>query len=182
LEGPITDQLQLHAEFGGYFSGNGHDGFLWLLSLRHQAGPYTEESLTFSRSLNAFYDEVIQGVGYNIRQVFGPKIIGEAFIWANNVYDLNGNTGYSYDELRTGVRFSIRAGPRTTFKLTGTYALIETDRGNSSTWTGLAEVDHYFTDTLLGRLIYQYQQNDSAFFNDSYYENLIYLSLTKYFN
>ena len=44
LDGPITDQLQLHAEIG-YYLGNHRDALLWGISLRHQAGPYTEESL-----------------------------------------------------------------------------------------------------------------------------------------
>lgn len=180
VDGPITDQLQLHAEFGGYFS-NGEYGLLGSLSLRHQAGPYTQQTLFIGRSLNSFYDQIDEGIGYNIRQILGPKIALDAFILATNIYYLNG-VGSSYREYRTGLRFSIVAGPRTNFILTGTYSLLEYESGQSNTWTGLAEVSHYFTDTLRARLVYQYQQNDSDFFNDNYYENLVFFSLEKYFN
>ena len=180
VDGPITDQLQFHGEVGWYF-GDRSDAFLWLVSLRHQAGPHTEQSIFYGRAVNSFYDELNETAGYNIRQVLGPKVVADAFILHNKVTALL-DDGFSYSEYRTGLRFSIVAGPRTNFILTGTYALVESDQGQSNTWTGLAQVSHYFTDTFLGRLVYQYQQNDSDFFDDNYYENLVFLSLTKYFN
>lgn len=180
IDGPITDQLQLHAEVGYYF-GNGEYGLLGQLVLRHQAGPYTQQTLYLGRSLNSFYDQINEGIGYNIRQIIGPKITGNAFILYGNTYNLDG-IGSSYKELRTGLRFSIIAGPRTNFILTGTYSVLDYEAGQTRTWTGLAQVQHYFTDTFLARLAYQYQQNDSDFFDQSYYENLVFFSLAKYFN
>ena len=180
VDGPITDQLQLHAELG-YFWGNNEDAFLWGVSLRHQAGPYTEESLFFGRAVNSFHDEINEVAGYSIRQILGPKVTADAYILRDDIRALNSD-GFSRVEYRTGLRFSIAAGPRTNVILTGTYALVESAGGQSTTQTGRVEISHYFTDTFLARLIYQYQQNDSDFQNQSYYENLIYFSLTKYFN
>lgn len=180
IDGPITDQLLLHAEVGYYF-GNGEHGLLGLVSLRHQAGPYTQQSFFFGRSLNTFYDQVEEGIGYNIRQIIGPKVGADAFVLYNNIYNLDGE-GPSYKEFRTGLRFSIVAGPRTNFILTGTYSVLDYEAGQSRTWTGLAQVTHYFTNTLLARLAYQYQQNDSDFFDRSYYENVVFFSLAKYFH
>ncbi len=180
VDGPITDQLQLHAEVG-YFFGNSENAFLWGVSLRHQAGPYTEESVFFRRAVSTFHDEINDIVGYNIRQIIGPKLIADAFFLRDDIHDLSGE-GFSRVEYRTGVQFSIHAGPRTNFILTGTYALVDSEGGKSNTLTGRVETTHYFTDSFLARLIYQYQENDSDFGNQSYYENLIYISLTKYFN
>ena len=180
LDGPITDQLQLHAEIG-YFFGNNGDAYLWGISLRHQAGPYTEETLFFGRAVNSFHDEINEVAGYSIRQILGPKVIADAYILRDDIHALT-NDGFSRVEYRAGLRFSIAAGPRTNVILTGTYALVESAGGQSTTQTGRVEISHYFTDTFLARLIYQYQQNDSDFRNQSYYENLIYFSLTKYFN
>jgi hypothetical protein len=180
VDGPITNQMQFHGEVGWYF-GDDEDAFLWLVSLRHQLGPYTEQSIFYGRTVNSFYDQLNEAWGYNIRQIIGPKLIADAFVLHNNVEDLL-DDGFSYREWRTGVRLSIIAGPKTNFILTGTYSLVDSDEGQSHTWTGLASVSHYFTETFLGRLVYQYQQNDSDIFDDSYYENLIYVSLTKYFN
>ncbi len=181
VDGPVTDQLQLHAEIGYYFGNNSHDGLLWGFSLRHQAGPYTEESLVFSRTLSYFHDEISTIIGYNIRQILGPKVIADAFFLHNDIQDLSGD-GFSRLEYRTGLRFLLTAGPRTTVTMTGTYALVDDDGRQSNTLTGRAEIAHYFTDTFLARLLYQYQEHDSDFRNQSYYENLIYFSLTKYFN
>jgi len=180
VDGPITNQLQLHAGIGYYF-GNDQDSLLWRVLLRHQAGPYTEESLYYGRTINGFHDEINEAVGYNIRQIIGPKVVANAFVSRNDVRDLTGD-GFSRVEYRAGLQFSIAAGPRTQIRLTGTYARQEADSRQAITLTGLAGISHYFTDTFLARLIYQHQVHDSDFGDDSYYENLVYLSLTKYFN
>lgn len=180
VDGPITDQLHLHAEIGYYF-GNNQDSLIWRVRLQHQAGPYTEQSLFFGRTVSRFQDEIHEDIGYSIRQILGPKIIAEAFILRDDIHDLSG-VGFSRTEYRTGLNFQIQAGPRTQIRLTGTGALVESNAGGYTEWTGFAEVNHYFTDTFLARLLYQYQQRDSDFRGDSYYENLVYFSLTKYFN
>ena len=183
VDGPITDQLQLHADVG-YFFGENQDSLLWAVNLRHQAGPYTEESLYFGRSVSSFHDEISEVLGYNIRQILGPRIVANAFFSRNNVRNLTGRREdqFSRVEYRTGLRIAIVAGPRTNFSLTGTYGVSESDDSHFTTLTGLAEVSHRFTDTFVARLLYQYQEHDSDFREDSYYENLVYLSLTKYFN
>ena len=180
VEGPITDQLQLRAEIGYYF-GNNQDSLLWQVNLQHQAGPYTKESLYFGRAVNGFNDEIHEVIGYNIHQILGPKITANAFISRDDVRDLSGE-GFSHTEYRTGLNIQIQAGPRTQISLTGTSALAESDGGAYTAWTGLAQISHSFTDTFLSRLSYQYQQRNSDFGSNSYYENLIYCSLTKYFN
>lgn len=180
VDGPITDQLQLHAEIGHYFGPN-QESLLWGIILRHQAGPYTEQSVYFRRYLSGFHDEIRESLGYNIRQILGPKMVAHAFISRDDVRDLSGD-GFSRTETRTGLSLWINASPRTQFKLTGTGTITESEDGEYKTWTGLGEVSHYFTDTFLARLLYQYQQRDSDFRGDNYYENLVYFSLTKYFN
>ena len=76
----------------------------------------------------------------------------------------------------------IRAGPRTQFTLVGTASRVESENRDYRTLTGLAQVSHFFTDTFLARLLYQYQQRESDFQDDNYYENLVFFSLTKFFN
>ena len=180
FDGPITDQLQLNAETGYYF-GNERDSLLWRVGLRHQAGPYTQQSLYFFRSLSGFHDEVHEGIGYNIRQVLGPKVVANAFVSRSSIDSLESD-GFARTEYRTGLNFAIAAGPKTTINLTGTYTLLDSEGGQSETWTSLAQASHYITDTFLARLMYQYQRHGSDFRNDSYYENLIFFSLTTYFN
>ena len=180
LAGPITDQLHFHGEVG-YFFGDDRNRFLWALRVDHQAGPYTDESIYYRRSVSDFNDEISEAYGYNIRQILGPKIVADAFISRSNIEALRSG-GFSRTETRTGVRLRIHAGPRTEITLAGTGALVSADEGDYRLLTARAEVSHNFTDTLRARLAYQYQQRDSDFRGDDYYENLIYFSLSRYFN
>ena len=88
------------------------------------------------------------------------------------------------DEYRVGLRLQYQLGPRTSLSAAGIYANIVHDPfndANSDTWTARLDLVHRFSDTIYGRLLYQYQVRDSTAPNDSYYENLVYLSLTKFF-
>jgi len=180
IDGPITNQLQLHAELGSYFYSD-QNTFLWRVLLTHQAGPYTQESLYFGRSVSAFQDQTNEIVGYNIRQVIGPKVILNGLVSRNNVVDLIG-TSLSRVEYRAGANIQIQAGPRTRITLTGFATLANSDPGYYNTWTSIAEIDHFFTDTFQVQLLTQYQQRLSDYLFNNYTENLFYLSFTKYFN
>lgn len=180
IAGPITDQLQFHGE-AGYFFGNNVGRFLWGLRLQHQAGPYTDQSLFYRRAVNDFNDEISEFYGYNIHQILGPKVIADGFISRANVEALR-RDGFSRTENRAGVRIRILAGPRTNITLSGIGADVSSNQIDFRLWTGRVDISHFFTDTLLARLSYQYQQRDSDFPGDSYEENLIYFGLSKYFN
>ncbi len=181
IAGPITDQLHFRGEFGHYWSAYGDDGTLWTAILHHTAGPYTTEELFCTRSLSSFNEEVRESIGYRISQVFGPKLTGDAFIIRSKIEDLRGDNP-DRTELRTGVRLLLTAGPKTSVSLSGIYGRSDSDIERIETWTGRLEIGYNFTDTLLARLAYQYRQYDSNIIEASYYENLVVLSLTKYFH
>jgi hypothetical protein len=180
INGPITEHMNLHADVG-YFFGNTRSGLLWGLGLQHQAGPYTEHSLYYRRTVNDFADEFSETFGYNIRQILGPKVVAEAFISHGDVHALRAD-GFSRSVDQAGMRVSINAGPRTQINLSGVATKVHSGDGDYRLLSGLLGVNHHFTDTFLARLNYQYQQRDSDFRGDSYYENLIYFGLSKYFN
>jgi hypothetical protein len=178
VAGPITEQLDFRAEAGYYYGGFGQEGGLWLVELRHTAGPYTRESLTYARSFSYFHDEINEGVEYNIHQVLGPRLSGDAYLARYRVEDLLDDLR-TRDEWRAGLRLTLLAGPKTTVRLTGEYALIDPDE--TEAWTGRVEIGYKFSDTISAQFLYQYQQSSSAFSGFNYKENLFYLSLTKYF-
>ena len=180
INGPITEHMNLHADVG-YFFGNARSGLLWGLGLQHQAGPYTEHSLYYRRTQSDFADEISESFGYNIRQIVGPKVVAEAFVSHGDVQALRAD-GFSRTVDQTGMRISINAGPRTQINLSGVATKVHSGDGDYRLLSGLLGVNHHFTDTFLARLNYQYQQRDSDFRGDSYYENLIYFGLSKYFN
>ncbi|MEI9896288.1 MAG: hypothetical protein WDN28_21100 [Chthoniobacter sp.] len=79
---------------------------------------------------------------------------------------------------RFGIRLNWDVGPKTSVQLTGQY---DSSDDGTQQWLGRVDVGYNITNTLLLHLVYQYQQSDSDFFGLNYRENLMFLSLTKYF-
>ena len=181
IDGPITNQIHLHAEGGYYFGREDDSGYLWNVSLNHVVGPYTQQSLIYARTFDSFHEEISQGVGYNLRQILGPKLSADAYVYDLTVEDSTGSDfeRNSREEFRAGVRLTLTAGPKTTVRLSGNYSLIDPD--HTETWTGRFDIGYNFTDTLLAHFLYQYQQSTSRDENENYRENLMFLSVTKYF-
>ncbi len=179
--GPITDQLYLFAEVGYYTGGQAGNGGLWRVQLDHTAGPYTQQSLIYARTFNYFHDEVDELVGYNLRQILGPRLYFDGYAYrvrAQEFFD-DSSEDSTRNEWRLGVRFTYNIGPKTTLRLTGQYASIDPD--NTEAWTGRLELGYNFTDTLLLHFAYQHQKSTSDNVSFNYTENLFFLSLTKYF-
>jgi hypothetical protein len=181
VSGPITNQLWLRAEAGYYTGGLGNNGALWDVQLTHVAGPYTQESLSYVRQFNYFHDEIVEGVGYNVQQILGPKLTLNAFLYRLSIQELGVDSdNFTRDETLAALSLTYAMGPKTTFRATAEYATIDPDQ--TTAWTGRMELGYNFTDTLLLHLLYQYQKSSSSLnFNQNYTENLFFLSLTKYF-
>lgn len=185
VTGPITDQLQLVAEGGYFIGGLQESGGLWRLQLTHIAGPYTAESAFYAREFNNAHDEIDEILGYDIKQILGPKLEVDAFAYrVLEQFSYTDGAQASEEQLRLGLRLTYILGPKTTLRVTGEYGSAEpgsTDLGNSVWWTGRAELAYNFTNTLLLHFVYQYQQSRSEVIEENYKENLFFLSLTKYF-
>lgn len=177
--GPITDQMFLAAEVGYFTGGNGDNGMLWNVSLNHEVGPYTRQSLTYARDFNYFRDVINEGVGYNLQQILGPKLRAQFYVYRLRVEEFFDDTSTVDNEWLSGVQLTYEIGPKTTLRLTGEYA--KTDLDGREDWLGRADLAYNFTDTLLLQLSYQYRDTTIDIFDQRYTENLIFLSLTKYF-
>jgi hypothetical protein len=181
VSGPITDQLHLLAE-GGYYTGGiqNDSGALWHIELDHVAGPYTQESIIWAREFNYFNNEIDDVIGLNFYQILGPKLDMAAYAYrVLSEYSFGDGSQATSDQWRLGVRFDYNLGPKTWLRLFGQYA--SSNPGSIVWWSGRAQVDYLFSDTIRLQLIYQYQQNNSSFLGQNYKENLIFISLTKFF-
>jgi hypothetical protein len=181
LTGPVTDQLFLSASVGYYLSNTGHQGALWNLTLNHEAGPYTTESAEIIRSLNDFDDEVWTTDYYRITQTLGPTLFATLFADHSDTEELSsGLTNGSQDDL--GARITWLLGPKTSLSLSGIYTHQDFRDGVlSDTWTGRADFCRQITDTLIFRAIYQYQRYSENNADASYFENIVYLTLSQSF-
>lgn len=184
IEGPITDQLHFLGSVGAnYFSQTGSTNLIFNVDLQHQASPYLREALYAGRDISEFGDLLVTYVGVNAHQILGPKLALSVFVDYETLEDQLGVYSTTND-LRTGLRLEVHAGPRTQIELSGIFAKTlhdPTDDANETTWTGRFDMVHQFSETIYSHLIYQYQVRDSNHEDRSYYENLVFLSLTKYF-
>jgi hypothetical protein len=180
VRGPITDQLTLTSGLGYFLPSEGHGRLLWRLRLNHVAGPYTTQSLHFYRGISEFTDFITTRIGYRLYQTLGPRMNAQFFAH----YSILENTDDddSRELLQTGLRLYWHYSPRTKFKLSGVYTDRRSDTlfGSATWWTGRFEMRHNFTDSLTARLYYQFKQRNSERRGEDFYENLVFLSVTKY--
>jgi len=182
VTGPITEQLYFYGAAGYAFNLNSHDNMLWRLGLTHIAGPNTTERLFFGRSLSTFDQEIYTHATYSLSQVLGPSITGRFIAIAEKVEDLTGGRN-SYNNLWGGLRFTYFISPRTEVQAVGAYQYQYYTSYNQylNVWTGQIILNYHFSDIWMGRLLYQYQERNTDLPNNSYYENKVMLTFSRFF-
>lgn len=199
LRGPITDQLFMNIYAGKFFDGQtDQTETIAGLQLNHIAGPYTYESLFIGREINDVFatSEVVDRVTYNIHQVLGPKLFADAFASHETTKTVQENTQHR-EEFLTGIQLTLLPGPRTSARFSYIYNRITSDTSDflfsgedrfddeqdgESTYTEHTvrlTLSYRFTDTFFGRLTYQYRDVNANIEENSFYENLVILTLTK---
>jgi len=183
VEGPLTDQLYMKASAGYFWNNEGQQNALYRLQLRHQAGPNTTEYLEIARGLSYFDDEVITTEYYLISQVLGPTLGGFGFADHSQFQELV-NDGFSNrSQEDAGARLTWSIGPLTTLDLSGIYTHQDFDDGlTTDTWTGRVTLSRIVTDSIFFQAFYQFQHYNANESDRKYEENLVFLSLVKYFH
>jgi hypothetical protein len=183
LSGPINDQLFLYTDFGYYRSNTGQQGYLFSLELNHTAGEYTTEQLSIRRDLNDFDDEVITTEYYRITQVLGPTVSAVGFADHSTFNALANDQVVNRTQEDFGLGLTWVLGPLTNLQVQGVYARQDYDDNYSDeVWTARVNLSRTITDTLHMEALYQYQNYRANETDHSYYENLFYVSLVKYFH
>ncbi len=185
LEGPVTENLKFSGSVGYFLGGRtDRDRFIAGASVRHQIGPLTSQSLDYRREVTAPEQDLEQSYSYHLRQTLGPRLVADAFVSYATFEDLDGNnTGTT--ELRGGLLFTSFYSGRTTFRLGAVYSRVRYDNSNLGEWdrwSAAAQVRHRFSESWEAILSYQYQTRASTLLGDSYDENLVMFTLTRYFN
>jgi hypothetical protein len=175
IAGPITDQLNLFAYGGAYRSSQDRTSFVGGIRFRHIAGPYTRQSLGYVRDVDEFEDEIHDSLYYTLSQTIGPRFVGQ--LAARYGYRESLDTGTRWQTWSVGARLWYVVGPRA--RLGG--GIMYGDNQGGERLAGHLEYEQHFTDLLSGRLAYRYHQLHSSTNQDSYYENVVYLSLTQHF-
>jgi hypothetical protein len=183
IYGPIDDQVFLRADAGIYINANGQTGELYKLSLDHIAGPYTQEHITAERALSEFDDSVTTSEYYLLQQTLGPTLNANFFVDYFNTQDLVNGSGASFKGELAGAQLQWQLGPKTNLNIAGVAERQDYEHGpRTDTLTGRVTLDRVLSDSLTCQLLYQYQRASSNHSNDSYYENLMYFRIVKFFD
>jgi hypothetical protein len=179
--GPIDDQLFLEATGGVYIDAFGHDGFLYHLSLRHDAGPYTSQEVSVDSYLSSFNQEQITSEYYRLLQILGPTL-SAAIILGHYTYDeLTRDGTADHSDYLGGAELTWDLGPKTTLELAGIFDQQRyTDGERRDTTTGRVILNRLITDDLTFQLLYEYQHSTANRHNDTYLQNIVYISIVKY--
>jgi len=202
LRGPITDQLHLQLYAGEFIDGaTDQSRFIAGLRLFHLAGPFTYESLFIGREVDDYFahSEEVDRISYHLHQVLGPRLFADAFASYEESRPID-DSGFSRTGLLAGLRLSAILGPRTHAIFSYVYyrslanhpsfLFSGEDRFDDARDEGDAEyisqtirlsLGYRFTDSIRGSLTYEFRDIDTSVPGRSYYENLVVLSLAKYF-
>lgn len=182
-QGPISEYLSVLGDFGYTWSDSSErEGYVWRLRLEHNPRPLLYHRLQYSRHLTEPESYMEERWSYRIRYQINEDLRSEMFAEISDYEDLdNSNTGGQ--EWRTGIRFTYNLAQRTLLQIGAVWNQAEPNGASPCvrTLTARAEVRYRHTETLDSTLIYRFRDRDSDDASSSYYENLVFYMLTKYF-
>jgi hypothetical protein len=181
VEGPVTENIDFLGEVGYFNPGNSpQNRLLWTARLDHKAGPYTSQSIEYSRRLTDPERSVRTGWMYQLTQIISRDITGKLQLDYSDYLDLdNGNSGGT--QYRGAVRADYKMTTRLNVQASVAYRRYDFNDftlGSSDYYTGRLQFQLKLTDTIDTLLLYQYEQRQASPALD-YYENMMLLSVTK---
>jgi hypothetical protein len=184
IKGPVTDHIDFLGDVGyTYIGDSGNETMTWRIMVRHVPRPSTAHSIEYSRYVT--YPDRDQGttLSYRLEQTMGPYLTGGLAIERSTYEDLDNNNSAS-TEYRGQVNLSLQISPRSSIRSTLLYSdinYVDPIRADYKISTARIEFINRTTETVTTSLMYQYEKRDSSLPNDSYYENLVLLQVTKTF-
>jgi hypothetical protein len=184
LAGPLTDYIDILGETGYHWSDNyQRSGTLWRARVRHTLGPLTYHDFEYRRTVTEPIRDLEESYKYSIRQVLGPFLYGEAYAARSHFEPLDNRDVGSLED-RVGIRLVANAGLRTTVRASITYTHIQLglpthDRQESV--RPQLDISYKLAKDIQILLTYRYQYVSSSRPLSNYDENVVFLTVTKYF-
>lgn len=184
IQGPITDYIYFFGDVGYYWNNDsGRNAMLWRVALEHNPTENIFHRLQYFREITEPDHDLEETWSYRIRYEINEDLRAELFGIRSVFEDLD-NTNTGGNEWDAGIRFTYRVAEHILFHIGGVYSRVENDNPvfpDVKIWTARAEFHYQHTRTLESRLVYQHQIRESNLPLDSYRENFVSYSLTKYF-
>jgi len=184
IAGPITENLDILGEAGYHWSDNLlRNTTVWRARLRHTLSPYTYHEFEYHRVVTEPVRDLEESYFYRLHQILGPYLYGEAYANRASFEPLERGR-FSSVEDRVGVRLTANLGLHTTGRFGVTYSNIRLQNPTQDrleAWQVRDELIYKYAPTVDFILTYQYQNVSSSRPMDSYHENFVLLTVTKYF-
>lgn len=186
FRGPVTENMDFLGDTGYYWQTGGrnnHTSFLWRIRFDHTPGPLSQQSLEYGQTVTSPERDLDEYLTYRYFRLLGPHLSGELFGERHHFEDLDDNNSGS-TEYRAGVRLTYDLGRVADLRATVYYTRLENDaafRGDYDILTARIEYTHRLGETVQAELTYQYEDRNSSVAGNSYYENLVIMTLRKSF-
>lgn len=181
---PITDNVDASGEAGYHWSDNlARNVTIWRGRIRHTPGPLTFHQFEYFREVTEPVRDLEETYYYQFKRIIGPYLFGEAYASHSTFVPLDRADLGSIED-RIGVRFSSELGLRTTARAGFVHSNIRIGKPRPErveAWRARFELSYRHSQDIQWLLTYQYQIVDSTRPTRSYEENLVILTLTKYF-
>jgi hypothetical protein len=184
IQGPITENLTLFGDIGYYWrTDSDYRTQLARVRLRHILNPLTYHQLGYYRGVIEPFGEIEDSVTYLLNHVFRENLSGQLY-GSLAKFENAQSGGRTGEERRAALRFNYDLAQNIFLRLSGAYANFRYDDSttrNFDEWIGRGEVSYYHTTSLQTRLTYQYRNRQYGTLGQSYWENLVTLTVLKYF-
>ena len=181
--GPITENIDIWGDVGYLWGDRDRDSLLWRIRLRHTPNERMYHQVQYSKRVTEPEFEVSELASYRLRYVLSEDLRVELFGVREEFDRVTGFNG-GLEEHRAGIRFTYDLAQRTVLRIGAVYTDIESnDRRAAHTqrWTSRLELIYRYTQTVEARLLYQHEIRESNLPLDDYTENLVVLTLVKFF-
>lgn len=184
VRGPVTDYINFDGNVGYVFSGNnGNTSLIWQLELEHEISPTMSHRVGYYRTLTEPDRQLRETYQYQIRKILGPYLTSGAFARHSIFSDLDTNTELLTED-QAGIFLNYDLAEQGKLAFQGFYSknsFNDPTINDYESWTFRAIYSRQLAATIYGDFIYQFERRDSSAANDSYYENLVAIRLTKTF-
>lgn len=183
FHGPVTDYISILGEVGKVWYGSGSESTTYKAMIQHNPTPNFMHRIEFRRQLTEPDEDLETAAYYRLRYRINAYLQAEAFARESRFEDLDrSNSGGQ--ESRLGALFRYELGKYSTLRFGHVYSNIRRDdplAPDTETWTTRVALLYRHSSSIQSELTYQHQIRDSNLSSDSYYENLVVYTLTKFF-
>lgn len=183
LHGPITEYIGFHGGGGYIWLAEGEATTLYRARLDHNPTALFYHQVQYQRHITEPERDVEDSYSYRLRYTINKDLRMDGVASYSDFEDLNRNLSGS-QEYRAGLRFNYHWGDRAIFDLGEVYSKFENEdpaAGDSEMWTTRFSISYRHSETLESRLMYWHRIRDSNLAGDSYRENVVMYTMTKYF-